>query len=466
MTDAPLFVVGSPRSGTTLFAAMLAAHSRLDCGPETFFFVLGPRRQRARAAASQGWPDRAVDYLAGLRLAGEPVHRLFDLDLAEIRRRLEARPPSVQAMLEALTATRAAARGKPRWIEKTPSHLFHVEEIRELYPSSPVIRLVRDPRDVALSLTRVPWGHSSALVNLHEVMQAYAASHSFFARDRISLTVRFEDLLADPVATLSEVCTRIGERFEDGMLDTSGSGRSLAGAGEWWKADASGRLDRDRIAVWQRELEPDSARVLTLAAHHHLVEFGYPTGPGARVTIVLQGLHPRRDEQLLATAASHDVCVVRLNGLEEAALEADDRRVLLRADRSLFGDGALSAAVGVVRLVWLLLRRRAAGRPLGWLPGRDRGLAAALQAAITRLLGATGEPTGAPRARSAARRSDRWRKAPAQLSAPHRNHADVRRPLHRPDDAPLPHTGENDVLRSIAGPWPVRPGCRFRPGNV
>ena len=39
MTDAPIFVVGVARSGTTLLSAMLSAHSRLDCGPESRFFA-------------------------------------------------------------------------------------------------------------------------------------------------------------------------------------------------------------------------------------------------------------------------------------------------------------------------------------------------------------------------------------------------------------------------------------------
>jgi hypothetical protein len=63
-------------------------------------------------------------------------------------------------MLESLAATSASAAGKARWVEKTPNHLLYLEEIRRYYPSAFILRIVRDPRDVALSLTGVPFGDS------------------------------------------------------------------------------------------------------------------------------------------------------------------------------------------------------------------------------------------------------------------------------------------------------------------
>src|SRR5687768_3229239 len=131
---APVFVVGLPRSGTTLLAAMLGAHSRLDCGPETHFFSHLQRARSDRILTPRTWPRRGVELITSIVVGDTPVHHLFDVSTDELEAFLAARPPSVQVLLESLTAIRAARHRKARWIEKTPNHLLHVEKIRSLYP--------------------------------------------------------------------------------------------------------------------------------------------------------------------------------------------------------------------------------------------------------------------------------------------------------------------------------------------
>lgn len=70
------------------------------------------------------------------------------------------------ALLESLTVTRAALHGKPRWAEKTPRHIFDLPLTRREWRDAIVVRVVRDPRDVALSLARVPFGAASVVADL------------------------------------------------------------------------------------------------------------------------------------------------------------------------------------------------------------------------------------------------------------------------------------------------------------
>ena len=72
-SSSPIFVVGVPRSGTTLLAAMLGAHPRLVCGPETYFFQC-LRDVDARALCRRSdWPKAAVDFLFSIRYVGESM---------------------------------------------------------------------------------------------------------------------------------------------------------------------------------------------------------------------------------------------------------------------------------------------------------------------------------------------------------------------------------------------------------
>lgn len=75
--DTPIFVVGVARSGTTLLAAMLSSHSRLSCGPETFFFHALDKRPSQELLHPQHWPERAVEFLFSIHDERQPVPEIW-----------------------------------------------------------------------------------------------------------------------------------------------------------------------------------------------------------------------------------------------------------------------------------------------------------------------------------------------------------------------------------------------------
>src|SRR6478672_851702 len=60
--------------------------------------------------------------------------------------------------VRAVFAAYAAARGKPRYADKTPHYVSHLPELAARFPEAQFVHVVRDGRDVALSLLEVPWG--------------------------------------------------------------------------------------------------------------------------------------------------------------------------------------------------------------------------------------------------------------------------------------------------------------------
>ena len=64
--------------------------------------------------------------------------------------------------VEAPFAAYAALHGKPRWGDKTPHYVHHVDDLLAVWPAARVVVLVRDGRDVALSLRRMPFGPNNA----------------------------------------------------------------------------------------------------------------------------------------------------------------------------------------------------------------------------------------------------------------------------------------------------------------
>lgn len=284
----PIFVVGAPRSGTTLLAAMLAAHSRLSCGPETRFFHFLAKTDPAYLLAS--WPENAVDFLYSIVLI-EPVPDHYGVSREEIYAYLADQQPGVQAILMALTKQLMHRASKQRWVEKSPEHLRVIGEVREYFPKAPIIRILRDPRDVALSLIRTPWAPQDYLDALMYWRKYDDQSQSFFQTDENCFSLHYEDLVLDPQRELRQLCAFIGEGFEVEMLNTTAAAARVATAGEPWKNHVYQPIDESRTQVWKRELDMDQNRISESLVGDRLAAYGYDcVTPWAKTALVYPSL--------------------------------------------------------------------------------------------------------------------------------------------------------------------------------
>ena len=375
-TSQPVFVVGGPRSGTTLLSAMLAAHSAFDCGPETHCLSRWSRlavSERRRILDPADWPRRATAFVTSLSLGKQPIHPMYGLTSEDVRTWLAARPPSLAAMLESLTEQRALRNGAQRWVEKTPRHLEVPELIAETWPEARIVRIVRDPRDAAVSLTKVPFGTPSLLTNLSLLARMDEAAADFYRESPRALTVRYEDLVAEPERELRRVCDFVGEGYEPGMLDDRSGASGVAAAHEWWKGDATGPIDRSRSGRWADEMPPQVQRYAALNLGDILEEHGYGAAlPAARkLAIVPAGdaLNARYDDVLLRLSAA-GVAIRRPVPATIEQLHLQEPLVFFGVVGQLDPDRARPAGQrvqAIARLGLLLLTRRLLGRPVVWV---------------------------------------------------------------------------------------------------
>src|SRR5262249_19313350 len=157
--------------------------------------------------------DEAVNYLFSI-IHEKPIPDYYGITRDEIIAFLRRRERSLPAILESLTETYMKRHGKQRWVQKTPTHLRYLHKIRRRYPHAPIIRILRDPRDVALSTLNVPWGPSSFPTVILQWQAFDECSARFCETDGKTLTVRFEDLLLNPESELRKICQFVGEKFE------------------------------------------------------------------------------------------------------------------------------------------------------------------------------------------------------------------------------------------------------------
>ncbi|NHI17556.1 sulfotransferase [Microbacterium excoecariae] len=280
--NAPVFVVGGQRSGTTLLASLIAAHPDLESGPEAKVFEKVSASERAACVADPAWPRRAVSALLTVRLSGERVTDLFGLDQAALTAYLANRPPSEGALLAAMFEAGDRLAPGQRWVEKTPNHIEHVAALQREFPDARFVRILRDPRDVAASLAKVPWGSPSPLANAWAWReQVRRTATPLAALAGALLTVRYEDLLSEPEAVMRRVAAHIGVAFTPEMLDPERGSAAVTTAAETWKAKNASSLDPARAFAW-RAKPGAHARAIGVLCADELRDFAYPDVPRVR----------------------------------------------------------------------------------------------------------------------------------------------------------------------------------------
>lgn len=269
-------ILGVSRSGTTLLKAMLDAHSQLAIPSESYFLPQLWDRHGERPER-----DAFVEDLTRLERVRE-----WGVEPEDVRSRLPERPTFAEAV-QSIFQLYAESRRKPRFGEKTPLYMQHLDVLERAFPGARYVHIVRDGRDAACSLlamTRKPRFNLSrprgvgdfAVAWRREVRAARA-----FGRTHPYHELRYEDLVARPEARLREICAFLELEYEPAMLEYHR------------REDPSLYADHPRLAEppvpdtrsWRREMDPAGAQLFEAIAGDLLAELGYERAhpaPGRR----------------------------------------------------------------------------------------------------------------------------------------------------------------------------------------
>src|ERR1035438_7487502 len=134
--EAPIFIVGAPRSGTSLLRNMLNRHPRIAiCGETHFHYYVYARRRAFGDLGDLKNRRRLVEeYLALKRLR-------FVIDRAGLTEKLLREGTSYQALFTCFVKYHTVSQAKQRWGEKTPQHAVFSETLCEWYPGGTIIHM-------------------------------------------------------------------------------------------------------------------------------------------------------------------------------------------------------------------------------------------------------------------------------------------------------------------------------------
>jgi hypothetical protein len=282
-----VFLVGCPRSGTTLLRGLVDAHSRLAIISETGWILRFYERRRGLT------PEGLVTPKLIPKLLRERRFGRLGIEQAELERLLDG-TPAYAGFVSAIFDLYGQARGKDLVGDKCPGYVCAIPTLHALWPEAKFVHVIRDGRDVAFSAVASKKAHklfrgfatwrsdpwtTAALWWEHSVQLGREAGRAL-PHGRYG-ELYYEELVADPEGESRGLCAFLGLRFESAMLRFHK---------ERTRLEPGPPIDRRRLPPTRgpssgREMSRSALERFEAASGSLLDELGYPrTGrsPGAR----------------------------------------------------------------------------------------------------------------------------------------------------------------------------------------
>jgi hypothetical protein len=278
MSSNPLFIVGAPRSGTTLLQYMLRSHPNISLPTGESHFIIPLYRDVEKFGS--------LTEKAGIRRVLEAMYQknaeFLDTDLHGIRFDIERLTDelftegkhSIADIVAALFEKNALGEGKQRWGDKTPYYVLHMKTLLEMFPTAQFIHLIRDGRDCALSMFERK--HDFRVYNTFfaaKYWEIYVERGRRIGKelgDKTYHEIHYEDLLEQPEVTIERLCDFLGEPYSDKILNFEKSDR----AGKTPLLQQS--LQKNNQAKWRSKMSPRQIAIFEGAVGDSLTAFGYP----------------------------------------------------------------------------------------------------------------------------------------------------------------------------------------------
>jgi len=224
MRGGPLFVVGMWRSGTSLLYALLNQHPQIGLMYESDMLTLSPLFFIPRKSS---WWLNKVDSWNGALTRHKIDAGTIPADITDL-------PNAFRAVAQQY----ASKKGATVWGCKSPTYYDCMTQFADWYPDAKFIVIWRDPADVCRSIVRAAekavW-FAQAGMDLRAILGYRRMKREADELERRGAKIyqlQYDDLVREPVQTLSAICDFIGIQFDPKMATLEGADRSAVYNGE------------------------------------------------------------------------------------------------------------------------------------------------------------------------------------------------------------------------------------------
>ncbi len=280
------FILGNPRSGTSLFRIMMNSHPRIVSPPESGFLQWWYEKYN-------GWTvkDNQVKLEAFVKdlLSSKKIEE-WDMDEKEITDFIKKQKPSNYAeLMDCIYIFYAKKQGKQVQViaDKNNYYIHHLDGLLEIWPDSKFVLVVRDGRDVACSYmalkdldTESPY-RPDLPSEVAEIAQEWKQNNTeikkFLKKNEkknSSIVVRYEDFILSPREELKRVCDFSQIEFSDKMLEYYLYNDEPDSTMDW-KKKTKKPLDKKNVGKYKKILSKEEVKIFNRIAGDTLKEFGY-----------------------------------------------------------------------------------------------------------------------------------------------------------------------------------------------
>jgi hypothetical protein len=291
---APVFVLGCPRSGTTLLYHMLlsAGNFAVYRAESQVFNLLEPRFGGLSQAANRrrllaAWKDTEL-------------FRRTGLDWNDVSQAVMANCRNGGDFLRIVMEAMARQQGVERWADCTPEHLLHLDRIKRTIPEALIIHVIRDGRDVALSLEKQAWIRPFAWER-SKTLEVSALYWDWIVRKGCKdgrtlggdyVEVRFEDLVLDRRKVLERLSSFIGQELDYDTIERVGIG-AVSQPNSSFRAEMN-QGEFGPVGRWKTILSAVQLERLEVLLGGTLRELGYAPPSGLEDQPLLRGSSSHR----------------------------------------------------------------------------------------------------------------------------------------------------------------------------
>ncbi len=296
-----IFIVGVPRSGTTMMREVLERSPRIAIARENHFVGHVRESEGARfyfRRAGDLAEDATIVRIVDMIYSGDfsDMSRWREVSTYwkwlvkfvprdDLERRLLATDRTERGLMTAFMRVYADYQGRPVMGEKTPAHLSYVDILLEWYPGAKVVHMIRDPRAVYVSdlrrrrnKPRKPYSWFMKVPLLLQVVLLFQVTLTWRSASRLHAEyarryptsyrlVRFEDVMEQPERTVGQLFDFLGVEKPADATDVKVVSQGFKGGDQGIDAAAATR--------WREHIHPLARRLLTSFLGGRMRRLGY-----------------------------------------------------------------------------------------------------------------------------------------------------------------------------------------------